>query len=143
VAVADRLVVIEVSFIALLAVVLLAATFVGARYILRQIELVGAKTSFVSNVTHELKTPIAVIKLALETIELGRFRGDAERDKYLRTITRESDRLAQLVDNILDFSRLEAGQRTLHRSPLDVRDVVHGAMDGFRLRLEDAGFHYE
>jgi len=143
VAVADRLVVIEVSFIALLAVVLLGSTFVGARYILRQIELVGAKTSFVSNVTHELKTPIAVIKLAVETIELGRFRGDAERDKYLRTITRESDRLAQLVDNILDFSRLEAGQRTLHRSPLDVRDVVHGAMDGFRLRLEDAGFHYE
>jgi signal transduction histidine kinase len=143
VAVADQLVVIEVSFIALLAVVLLGATFVGSRYILRQIELVSAKTSFVSNVTHELKTPIAVIKLAVETIELGRFRGDAERDKYLRTITRESDRLAQLVDNILDFSRLEAGQRTLQRSPIDMRDVVNAAMEGFKLRLEDAGFHYE
>jgi signal transduction histidine kinase len=116
---------------------------VGARYILRQIELVNAKTSFVSNVTHELKTPIAVIKLAVETIELGRYRGEAERDKYLRTITRESDRLAQLVDNILDFSRLEAGQRLLHRSPLDVRDVVNSAMDSFKLRLEDAGFQYE
>jgi signal transduction histidine kinase len=143
VAIADRLVGIEVSFIALLALVLLGATFVGARYITRQIELVNSKTSFVSNVTHELKTPIAVIKLAVETIELGRYRGEAERDKYLRTITRESDRLAQLVDNILDFSRLEAGQRMLHRSPLDVRDVVNGAMDSFKLRLEDAGFQYE
>ena len=84
-----------------------------------------------------------MIKLAVETIELGRFRGDAERDKYLRTITRESDRLAQLVDNILDFSRLEAGQRTLQRSPIDMRDVVNAAMEGFKLRLEDAGFHYE
>src|SRR6185436_6660503 len=142
-AISDRLVRIEVAFIGLLALVLLGATFVGARYILRQIELVSAKTSFVSNVTHELKTPIAVIKLAVETIELGRYRGEAERDKYLRTITRESDRLAQLVDNILDFSRLEAGQRLLHRSPLDVRDVVNSAMDSFKLRLEDAGFQYE
>jgi signal transduction histidine kinase len=143
VAFAHRLVVIEVAFIGLLAIVMLGATFVGARYILRQIELVNAKSSFVSNVTHELKTPIAVIKLAVETIELGRYRGEAERDKYLRTITREGDRLAQLVDNILDFSRLEAGQRLLHRSPLDMRDVVNGAMDSFKLRLEDAGFHYE
>lgn len=142
-AIAGQLVGIEVTFIGLMVVVLLGATFVGARYILRQIELVNAKTSFVSNVTHELKTPIAVIKLAVETIELGRYRGESERDKYLRTITRESDRLAQLVDNILDFSRLEAGQRLLHRSPLDVRDVVNGAMDSFKLRLEDAGFQYE
>jgi signal transduction histidine kinase len=142
-AIADRLVAIEVTFIGLLALVLLGATFVGARYILRQIELVNAKTSFVSNVTHELKTPIAVIKLAVETIELGRYRGESERDKYLRTITRESDRLAQLVDNILDFSRLEAGQRLLHRSPLDLREVVNSAMDSFKLRLEDAGFQYE
>jgi signal transduction histidine kinase len=143
VAFAHRLVVIEVAFIALLALVMLGATFVGARYIMRQIELVNAKSSFVSNVTHELKTPVAVIKLAVETLELGRVSSEAERDKYLRTITRESDRLAQLVDNILDFSRLEAGQRTLQLSPLDLRDVVHAAMDTFRLRLEDAGFHYE
>ncbi len=143
VAFAHRLVVIEMVFIGLLTLVLLAATFVGVRYIMRQIELVNAKTSFVSNVTHELKTPVAIIKLAVETIELGRYRDEAERDKYLRTITRESDRLAQLVDNILDFSRLEAGQRTLQLSPLDLRDVVHAAMDSFRLRLEDRGFHHE
>ena len=143
VAFADRLVVIEMIFIGLLTLVLLGATFVGARYILRQIELVNAKTSFVSNVTHELKTPIAVIKVAVETLELGRFRTDAERDKFLRAITRETDRLAQLVDNILDYSRLEAGQRLLNRAPLDLRDVVAASMDSFRLRLEDAGFHYE
>lgn len=143
VAFADRLVVIEVVFIALLTLVMLGSTFVGVRYIYRQIELVNAKSSFVSNVTHELKTPVAVIKLAVETLELGRFRTEAEREKYLRTITRESDRLAQLVDNILDFSRLEAGQHNLNLAPLDMREVVHTAMDGFRLRLEDAGFQYE
>ena len=143
VAFANRLVSIEMVFIGLLTLVLLGATFVGARYIVRQIELVNTKTSFVSNVTHELKTPIAVIKLASETLELGRYQTDAERDKFLRTITRESDRLAQLVDNILDFSRLEAGQRTVQLAPLDMREVVNAAMDSFRLRLEDGGFRYD
>jgi two-component system phosphate regulon sensor histidine kinase PhoR len=143
VAFAHRLVVIEMIFIGLLTLVLLGATFVGARYILRQIELVNAKTSFVSNVTHELKTPISVIKVAVETLELGRFRTDEERDKFLRAISRETDRLAQLVDNILDYSRLEAGQHMLNRAPVDLRDVVSASMDSFRLRLEDAGFRYE
>ncbi len=143
VAFTNRLVSIEMAFIGLLTFVLLGATFVGARYIVRQIELVNAKTSFVSNVTHELKTPIAVIKLATETIEMGRYANDAERDKFLRTITRESDRLTQLVDNILDFSRLEAGQRTVALVPLDLRDVVNTAMESFKLRLEDAGFRYD
>ena len=137
---AERLVVIELVFIVLLSIVLLGAITIGARYIVRQVDLVNAKTSFVSNVTHELKTPVAVIKLAIDTIEMGRFRTPEERDKYLRTITRESDRLVQLVDNILDFARLEAGQKTLHKQPLDLREVVHGAMESFRLRLEDGGF---
>jgi len=141
-ALAGRIVVVQMVFIALLAAVLLLATFVGARYIARQIELVQVKSSFVSNVTHELKTPIAVIKLAVETLEMGRFRTDAERDKYLRTIQRESDRLAQLVNNILDFSRLESGQQALHLAPLDVRDVIANALESIRLRLEDEGFQW-
>jgi two-component system phosphate regulon sensor histidine kinase PhoR len=143
VAFANRLVAIEIAFIGLLTLVMLGATFVGARYILRQVELVNAKTSFVSNVTHELKTPISVIMVAVETLELGRYSTDAEREKFLRAIARETDRLAHLVDNILDYSRLEAGQRTIDRAPVDLREVVNTVMDTFRLRLEDAGFHYE
>ena len=140
VSVASHVVFVEVIFIALLAVVLLGATAIGVRYILRQIELVQIKSGFVSNVTHELKTPIAVIKLAVETLEMGRFRSEEEREKYLRTIQRESDRLAQLVDNILDFSRLEAGQQVLRFAAVNVSELVQTALESFRLRLEDAGF---
>jgi len=142
VALASRFVTVQFVFIGVLAGVLLAAAVVGALYILRQVELVQTKSSFVSNVTHELKTPIAVIKLAVETIEMGRFRSDAERDKYLRTIQRESDKLAQLVNNILDFSRMESGQRVLRLAPVDVHDVLATAMESFRLRLEDEGFEW-
>ncbi len=139
-ALAVRFVAVQFVFIAVLTGVLLAATFIGVRYIIRQIELVQAKSSFVSNVTHELKTPIAVIKLAVETLEMGRFRSEAERDKYLRTIQRESDKLAQLVNNILDFSRFESGQAAARFGPVDVRDVISTAIESFRLRLEDEGF---
>lgn len=134
---------VQMVLIVVLVIIMLAAIVVGARYITRQMELVQVKSSFVSNVTHELKTPIAVIKLASETLEMGRFRTDAERDKYLRTIQRESDRLAQLVNNILDFSRLESGQQALRLTAVDPADVVAMAIETFRLRLEDAGFHWE
>jgi signal transduction histidine kinase len=140
---AARFVNAQILFIGLLVTVLLGATGVGVRYVLRQMELVRVKSSFVSNVTHELKTPIAVIKLAVETLEMGRFRSDSERDKYLRTIQRESDRLTQLVNNILDFSRLESGQRALTLGPVDVADLVASTLESFRLRLEDAGFQWE
>lgn len=143
VSIAQRFVLVEVVFILLLAAVMLGAVFVGLRYILRQIELVQEKSSFVSNVTHELKTPIAVVKLAVETLEMKRFRGPEEEGKYLRTIMREADRLAQLVDNILDFSRLEAGKKMLRMGPVGVSDLVASTLESFRLRLEDAGFQLD
>lgn len=143
VAIATRFMVVELVFIALMAAALFGATIVGLRHVRRQIELVQTQSSFMANVTHELKTPIAVIRLAVETLEMGRFRSDEERDKYLRTITRETSRLSQLVDNILDFSRFESGARTLRFAAVDLRDVVDTAMDSFRLRLEDEGFQWQ
>lgn len=142
-AVVARFVDVQIALIAALVLVMMAAIAIGVRYIARQMELVRAKSSFVSNVTHELKTPIAVIKLAVETLEMGRFRTEDERDKYLRTIQRESDKLARLVNNILDFSRLEAGQHSIRLGPVRVTDVVETALEGFRLRLEDGGFRCE
>ncbi len=137
-----RFVSVQMVLIGVLVLIILGATVIGVRYVAQQMELVRVKSSFVSNVTHELKTPIAVIKLAVETIEMGRFRSDAERDKYLRTIQRESDRLAQLVNNILDFSRLESGQQALRLTEVDAADVVATALETFRLRLEDGGFQW-
>lgn len=139
---AQRLLVAQMLFIAVMTAVLLGATYVGVRYIVRQIELVQVKSSFVSNVTHELKTPIAIIKLAVETIEMRRFRSPEEEEKYLRTILKESDRLTQLVDNILDFSRMESGQKSMRLGAVGVEELVANAMEGFRLRLEDEGFDW-
>ena len=70
----QRFVLLVVAFIGLMGLVILLATIFGLRYTVRQLELAQLKSGFVSNVTHELKTPIALIRLAVETLEMGRFR---------------------------------------------------------------------
>jgi signal transduction histidine kinase len=135
-----RFVLIEVAFISLMGLVILGATLFGLRYTVRQLELARIKSSFVSNVSHELKTPVALIRLAVETLEMRRFKSPEESDKFVRLIARETLRLNQLVDNILDFARLEAGQRAFKFTEVDLVEVVRETLDSYRLRLEDQGF---
>jgi len=135
-----RFVVVEVGFIVLMTLAIVIASALVLRYTIRQLELAQLKSGFVSNVSHELKTPIALIRLAVETLEMGRARNDEERDKFIATIGRETQRLSRLVDNILDFARLEAGQKVLRLMPVDALELVRDTLDSFRPRLEDKGF---
>ena len=135
-----RFVWIELGFIAIMAVLILLATFFGLRYTVRQIEIARLKSSFLSNVSHELKTPIALIRLAVETLEMRRVSSPEESEKFLRRISRETTRLNQLVENILDFARLEAGQRAFRFARVDLGEVVRETVDSYRLRIEDQGF---
>ena len=139
----QRFVMLEVAFIGLMGLVILLATIFGLRYTVRQLELAQLKAGFVSNVTHELKTPIALIRLAVETLEMGRFRSPEEGQKFLQTIAREADRLSQLVDNILDFARLESGRATFRLEVLDPGEVIREALETFRPRLDAEGFKVE
>jgi signal transduction histidine kinase len=139
----ERYAFIQMAFISIMALAILLATVFGLRYIIRQLELAQLKAGFVSNVTHELKTPIALIRLAVETLELGRVRTEEESKKFIHSIGRETERLSQLVDNILDFAKLEAGQRTLKMSPVDANDVVREAIESLSPRFESLGFAVE
>jgi signal transduction histidine kinase len=138
-----RFVAIELTFIVMMGLVLVAATFFGLRYTIRQLELAQIKAGFVSNVTHELKTPIALIRLAVETLEMRRVSNPEESEKFLRTIGRETIRLSQLVDNILDFARLEAGQRLFRFEAVDIGQVVRDTLESLRPRFEHQGFAVE
>ncbi len=139
----ERYALIQMAFIAAMAMAILLATVFGLRYITRQLELAQLKAGFVSNVTHELKTPIALIRLAVETLELGRFRTPEESQKFIQSIGRETQRLSQLVDNILDFAKLEAGQRALKMTRVDANDVVRDALETLAPRFESLGFRVE
>lgn len=140
---AGRFVTLLVLFIVLMGLVVVGATFFGLRYTVRQLELAQIKSSFVSNVSHELKTPIALIRLAVETLEMRRLSAPEDTEKFLRSISRETMRLNQLVDNILDFARLEAGKKVFQFATVNVLDLVREAADSFRPRLEHLGFQLD
>ena len=97
------------------------------------------KTSFVSNVSHELKTPLTSIRLCAEMLSEGRAKDDAAKERYLGVITKESERLTRLVDNVLDFGRLEQNRRKYDLADVDLRDVVRDAAESQRSRVEAAG----
>jgi signal transduction histidine kinase len=135
-----RAVMVQTFVIGIMTLMILVASFFGLRYMVRQLELARIKSSFLANVSHELKTPIALIRIAVETLEMQRFSSPEESGKFLRRIHRETNRLNVLVENILDFARLEAGQRAFRFGQVDVVELVRETMDSFRIRLEDQGF---
>ncbi|HEX2853721.1 MAG TPA: HAMP domain-containing sensor histidine kinase [Opitutaceae bacterium] len=97
------------------------------------------KTSFVANVSHEFKTPLTTIRLYAELLEQGRVRDAAQGGDYLRTIARETQRLARLVNNALDFSRLEQGKKKYAREQVDLAVELTRLLDTHAPRLAEAG----
>jgi len=97
------------------------------------------KTSFVANVSHEFKTPLTTIRLYAELLAQGRVSEASRRAEYLETIGRETQRLARLVGNVLDFSRLEQGRKKYQPEPLDAGEVVGALLATHAPRLEESG----
>jgi len=128
---------------AVLAGGLVTAILAGGVLLMRQArrseEEAAQKTSFVANVSHEFKTPLTTIRLYSELLEQGRVTDAAKRSDYLQTIGRETRRLSRLVNNVLDFSRLEQGKKRFDRVELDLAAVLAHVLDVQRPRLTEAG----
>lgn len=97
------------------------------------------KTSFVANVSHELKTPLTTIRLYAELLAEGRVRDEAKRADYLATIGQETQRLGRLVANVLDFSRLEQGKKSFACERLDLAAELRRLCETHAPRLAAAG----
>jgi signal transduction histidine kinase len=101
----------------------------------RQHEIAALKSSFVSTVSHELRTPMALIRLYAESLAVDKPPAGAK-ERYTRAIMAETDRLTALVNNVLDFSRLERGTLALNVRETDVSKVCNEVLDSFSFRLE-------
>lgn len=101
------------------------------------------KTTFVSNVSHELKTPLTSIRMYAEMLTEGRVKDEAKRGEYLKVIVDQSQRLTRLVNNVLDFSRLEQRRRAYRPEPFDLCEAVGEAVEAQRARLQEAGLRVE
>lgn len=119
-----------------LLVALLALTVglaAGALHLLqREIELARLRADFVSGVTHDLRTPLAQIRLWAETLLLGRERGDGERRRGLMVIAREAERLGHQIESVLLFAHAGRRGAALDRELVDLGELAESTVAGFR-----------
>lgn len=127
------------AIVGLLVLTLLSAGALLVRQVRRSEAEAAQKTSFVANVSHELKTPLTTIRLYAELLAQGRVREEAKRADYLATIGHETERLARLVGNVLDFSRLEQGKKRYDLAPVDLAAELRRLAETHAPRLEAGG----
>ena len=137
----------ETIICGLLIAVLVFAISVGGWLIVtdlnRQLALARQKTDFVSNVSHELKTPLTSIRMFSELLAENRVADPTKQRAYLQIITAETARLTRLINNVLDFSRMERGEKKYNLRDADLIDIVRETVDTYRPHLENCGFEME
>jgi two-component system phosphate regulon sensor histidine kinase PhoR len=97
------------------------------------------KSDFIANVSHELKTPLSLIRMFGELLASGRTKGAESAREYAEIITRESERLSHLIDNVLDFAKIERGKVAYDFKVGDLAEVVSRGLDIYRYRLDREG----
>jgi signal transduction histidine kinase len=111
------------------------------RDVRREAHMAELRTQFVSSVSHELKTPLTSIRMFAELLQMKG--ADPQQARFLDTIVSESERLTRLLNNVLDFSRIERGQKTYRLEPAALPDVVQAAVRAIQYPLAQQGFSLE
>jgi len=139
-AIAHRWAVNSFALLGVLSVLMIGGLVLTYHSVNKQVALARLKSDFVSNVSHELRTPLALIRLYAETLELGRITKDEKKNEYYSIIRKESERLTALINNILDFSRIEAGRKEYDFRETDIAELVRNTLDSYRFQIEQQGF---
>ncbi len=130
-----------IYYILLGAVIVLIA--LGIVFILRDIsreeQISVMKSEFIANVSHEIKTPIATIRTLAENLNEGWVTGEEKQKEYFHLIEREAERLTHLVENILDFSRIERAKKIYRMETTSIGDATKKAIERFRLLVNGHG----
>lgn len=110
------------------------------RIVKREKQVSRLKSDFVANVSHELKTPLSLIRMYAESLQMGRVSTEEQRQKYYGIIIRESERLSKLIHNVLELSRIEAGKKEYHVEACDINALISQTADTFQDAFEKNGF---
>jgi signal transduction histidine kinase len=113
------------------------------RAVIHESEISRMKSEFVSNVSHELKTPLALIRLFGETLESGIVNDERKRQEFYVIIRKESERLTHLINNVLDFSRMDTGVKEYNFKEADLIEVVRSTLEAYKFHIRDDGFKIE
>ena len=129
--------------IALLVVAIAVGSWLIVSDLNRQLTLARQKTDFVSNVSHELKTPLTSIRMFSELLAGNKVADTAKQRSYLQIIATESARLTRLINNVLDFARIERGEKKYNFQPCNLNDLLTEVVESFRPHLESNGFRLD
>ncbi|HMB71131.1 MAG TPA: ATP-binding protein, partial [bacterium] len=130
----------NMSIAGVLTLVLAGGMLLALRAANRAMALTEMKADFVSNVSHELRTPVSSIRVFGEFLKTGRASDAQTVRRYGRHIEAEGRRLSRLIDNVLDFSRIESGRKEYEFVDARLEEVVETAVETFQVRLRDSGF---
>lgn len=107
--------------------------------ITQEVQSEKIRSEFITNASHELRTPVTSMKLLLETLDGGAKDDEKVRSEFIRNLLREADRMHILVNDLLDLSRLESAHETLALKSLDIRKAVHDSIQTVRPLAEKKG----
>ena len=131
------------SLVGIIIILMFFGVYVLLRDISRETDSMLLQTEFVHNVSHELKTPLSLIRLYGETLLLKEHLPEADRKEGLQIITKESERLSYMINNILDFSKIEMGRKEFDQKPGNLAEVVKNTLDSYRYHFVKKGFTIE
>lgn len=119
---------------------MLLGIFLTLRDLSRERRLSQLRTEFVANITHELKTPLTSIRMFAETLRMRRAQNESEQEECLDVIVGETQRLSRLINTVLDFSKIERGQKQYRMSEVDISNVAQSAINTLKASLKEQGF---
>jgi signal transduction histidine kinase len=122
--------------------VTLAFAILAGLAVSRQLRVQELKSTAVATVAHELRTPLASMRMLVDTLRDGRYRDEAQLREYLALIGAENERLSRLTENFLTHARLERAAPRLTLAPVDLAAALHDALRPFRPRLEAPGCRF-
>jgi len=133
------------SFYLIALFLVLCVTLFGAYFLWRdvgrELQMAEMRSQFIASVSHELKTPLTAVRMFAESLRLGRPADSQAKAEYLDTIVNESHRLTRLLNNVLDFSKIERGERTYRKERTSLSEIVRAAAQAMQYPLTQQGFH--
>ena len=119
------------------------ACYAIARGVLREAETGQLQGDFVSAVSHEFRSPLTALRQLTELLAQGRVQDESRRRQYFDVLVKETSRLHRLVEDLLDFGRMDAGRRRYQLEPIDVSRLVEDAIDEYRNEADGNGHQIE
>jgi len=123
--------------------VLILGIYLFYKYLSREAELVRLKSEFTDRASHTLKTPLTRIRMVAEKLNLGWVTSESKKQQYLQTILSESDRMNEMITNMLDFSRIEAGRKQYDFENTSLPVLVKEVLESYTPYIKNLGFQLE